>query len=272
MSKLIENFDDFADETGYTKTQLLGPVAMPMLADAAGTTAYLAEQLMAHNFVVHDGFLGPEEAAALREEVKAYWERGMMKHGQIGQGHDASTATTKTTWRDDHVVWLEGKEDFVGPKMQRHIMRCDILTQKLSIFFEAVAPEFSWNGAGRTKIMATRYGGDGARYVAHYDNPNRNGRRLTCITYLNPGWTPKDGGALRVKTKGQIVEIAPLMDRLLLFWSDKRVPHEVMRATGKDRFAVTIWYLDEDERIDAERREAAEAAAAGAAAATDKKE
>ena len=257
MSKLIEDFDDFADEKGYTKSQLLKPVELPMLANAAGTTAYLAEQLMEHNFVVFDGMLGEKEALALREEVKTYWDSGLMQHGQIGTGQDASTGVSKKTWRDDHIVWMEGKEKFVGPLMKRHIMRCDILTQKLAIFFEAVAPEFTWEGAGRTKIMATRYGGDGARYVAHYDNPNQNGRKLTCITYLNPFWTPKDGGMLRVKTKNQIVEIAPLLDRVLLFWSDKRVPHEVMRATGKDRFAVTIWYLDENERIEAERRQTA---------------
>ena len=37
--------------------------------------------------------------------------------------------------------------------------------------------------------------------------------------------------------------MAPLDGRLLLFWSDSRVPHEVL-PTFKDRYAVSVWYSD----------------------------
>ena len=40
--------------------------------------------------------------------------------------------------------------------------------------------------------------------------------------------------------------VAPLADRLVLFWSDTRVPHEVLE-THKERFTVTIWFFDEAE-------------------------
>ena len=96
----------------------------------------------------------------------------------------------------------------------------------------------------------------GARYVPHYDNPNRNGRRLTAILYLNPDWRPQDGGCLRLKTTKEICDISPLGGRLICFWSDRRVPHEVLNAKASDRYAITIWYLDSDERKEAERRTA----------------
>ena len=35
----------------------------------------------------------------------------------------------------------------------------------------------------------------GARFRTHYDNPNRNGRVLTFVYYLNDGWDAgRDGG------------------------------------------------------------------------------
>ena len=46
--------------------------------------------------------------------------------------------------------------------------------------------------------MCTVYPGAGARYVRHVDNPDRNGRLLTALLYLNPDWQEGDGGELRV--------------------------------------------------------------------------
>ncbi|KOO31953.1 egl nine-like 2 [Chrysochromulina tobinii] len=43
-----------------------------------------------------------------------------------------------------------------------------------------------------------------------------------------------------------LCDVAPIADRLILFYSDYRVPHEVLPA-HRDRLAVTVWYFDEDE-------------------------
>ncbi|PNG71389.1 Egl nine 3, partial [Tetrabaena socialis] len=40
--------------------------------------------------------------------------------------------------------------------------------------------------------------GKGARFAKHVDNTTTDGRRLTVLTYLNPGWQEKQGGALRL--------------------------------------------------------------------------
>jgi hypoxia-inducible factor (prolyl hydroxylase) len=89
----------------------------------------------------------------------------------------------------------------------------------------------------------------------HCDNPDKNGRILTAILYLNPDWSEGDGGELQLtqtrrdgvdmtqEEQQRLVVIPPLMNRLLLFWSDRRCPHEVLPTT-KHRYAITTWYFN----------------------------
>lgn len=50
-----------------------------------------------------------------------------------------------------------------------------------------------------------------------------------------------DGGMLKIYPEGttRVASIEPLMDRLLVFWSDKRNPHEVLPAF-KTRYGYNI--------------------------------
>ena len=62
---------------------------------------------------------------------------------------------------------------------------------------------------------------------------------------------------------GVVATIEPVFDRLIIFWSDRRSPHEVMPAFRDRsvemcinlclpcdcyRYAITVWYLDKSEK------------------------
>lgn len=99
--------------------------------------------------------------------------------------------------------------------------------------------------------MVACYPGSGSHYVKHVDNPNRDGRCITAIYYLNLDWNVEEsGGLLRIFPEGRedrVADIAPVFDRILFFWSDRRNPHEVQPA-HRTRYAITLWYLDARER------------------------
>ncbi|XP_058652529.1 egl nine homolog 1 isoform X2 [Onychostoma macrolepis] len=73
--------------------------------------------------------------------------------------------------------------------------------------------------------------------------------------YTINGRTKENGGVLRIfpEGKAQFADIEPKFDRLLLFWSDRRNPHEVQPAYAT-RYAITVWYFDADERAKAKEK------------------
>jgi hypoxia-inducible factor (prolyl hydroxylase) len=101
--------------------------------------------------------------------------------------------------------------------------------------------------------MVACYPGGSASYVKHVDNPNKDGRCITSIYYLNKNYDrERDGGTLRIYpttglSAGRVADVEPKFDRLIFFWSDRRNPHEVLPAFSV-RFAITVWYYDSNER------------------------
>ena len=89
--------------------------------------------------------------------------------------------------------------------------------------------------------MVACYPGNHTAYKRHVDNYNKDGRCITTIYYLNKGWNSEvNGGLLRMYPEGmEPVEIEPVLDRLLIFWSDKRNPHEVL-PTKSPRFVFNL--------------------------------
>jgi len=162
------------------------------------------------------------------------------------------------------------------------------------------------HGAGslRSDVMAAVYPGNGARFRRHIDNTANDGRVLTAVLYLNPGWDPAHGGALRIHGRvegggddndcangqdnddgssvgggggsggsgcgsgcgGGPCDVFPEGGRVALFRSDT-VAHEVRPTVGpRPRHAVTVWYYDPRRRAAAVRRAEADAAGAPAGA------
>jgi hypothetical protein len=105
---------------------------------------------------------------------------------------------------------------------------------------------------------------EGDRFQKHIDNTANDGRRLTCLVYLNnPDSSSSSssssvsslanmGGALRLhqcgEDKQQTIDLLPKGGRLVMFWSDQ-IQHEVLEQLKNERIAITVWYFDFGERM-----------------------
>ncbi|EDO39282.1 predicted protein, partial [Nematostella vectensis] len=205
---------------------------------------FVVEELTKSNFCVIDGLLTKNTAKEILTEVKLLYESGIFQDGQLSGGLTASEKSEKYTEkkiRSDKLTWIEGNEEGAS-----HIG--DLLL-KYDSLVSSCSRRIGYDIQGRTKAMVACYPGGGTGYKRHVDNPDGDGRCLTVIFYLNENWCTKDGGVLRIyqDDDNSHIDVEPLFNRVLLFWSDRRNPHEVLPSYAP-RFAVTVWYFDQEER------------------------
>lgn len=255
----------------YNDARLSSPVAAPRLpfpatrADpngripsvmAATGSETSAEQQMASRYIVpclrnygicvKDNFLGAELGERVLEEVEILNYSGKFRGGQL-----VNQNVPSRNIRGDQIAWVEGREpgcENIG-KLIAHIDEAVMHSAATGLPGDHVIN-------GRTKAMVACYPGHGTGYVRHVDNPNRDGRCITCIYYLNKNWDVKvHGGLLQIYPEGKsmVANVEPLFDRLLIFWSDRRNPHEVKPAYAT-RYAITVWYFDAKERAEAKEK------------------
>lgn len=221
-------------------------------AASVWSTERLAQQLIVpcmryYGICVKDHFLGPQLGDKILEEVEVLNQSGKFRGGQLV----SQKAIPSRSIRGDQIAWVEGCEP-----------GCDYIATLMARIDEAVMYSAATGQLGdciingRTKAMVACYPGNGAGYVRHVDNPNHDGRCITCIYYLNKNWdVMKHGGMLQIFPEGKnvVANIEPLFDRLLIFWSDRRNPHEVKPAFAT-RYAITVWYFDAKERAEAKEK------------------
>ncbi|KAK3585220.1 hypothetical protein CHS0354_027515 [Potamilus streckersoni] len=182
---------------------------------------YVVRCLNSYGVCVVDNFLGESKGTEILNEVQ-----GLHKKGKLTRGQLVNMTTSNTSIRGDIITWVDGSEDgcsninFLVSCMDAVIIQCQNRLDKYSI-------------NGRTKAMVACYPGQTTGFLRHVDNPNGDGRCVTCIYYFNKDWNVMaDGGLLRIFPEGQnrVANVEPKFDRLLFFWSDRRNPHEVQPA------------------------------------------
>ncbi|XP_061480474.1 egl nine homolog 1 [Rhineura floridana] len=230
----------YRDKSNLTGEASLRPNGqMKSLVPQRLALEYIVPCMNKHGICVVDEFLGKELGGQIEQEVRALHHTGRFTDGQlVSQKSDSSRDI-----RGDKITWVEGKEP--GCKTIGKLMNS---MDDLIRHCNGKLGNYKING--RTKAMVACYPGNGTGYVRHVDNPNGDGRCVTCIYYLNKDWDAKvSGGILRIfpEGKAQFADIEPKFDRLLFFWSDRRNPHEVQPAFAT-RYAITVWYFDADER------------------------
>lgn len=204
----------------------------------AKMSQYVIRCLTNFGFCVVDRYMGSEVGTQILNEVVNLEMMGLFRDGQL-----ISQTNDKQTIRGDKIVWVER-----DTKGLRHI---PVLIRHLDILMESLNGQVgAYQIKSRSKAMVACYPGHGKGYMRHVDNATEDGRCITCIYYLNKDWNAEtDGGLLRMyPVKVPVsVNIEPNFDRLLLFWSDHRNPHEVQPAF-RERHAITVWYFDSIER------------------------
>nr|XP_030730061.1 egl nine homolog 2 isoform X1 [Globicephala melas]XP_030730062.1 egl nine homolog 2 isoform X1 [Globicephala melas] len=183
---------------------------------------YIVPCMRYYGICVKDSFLGAALGGRVLAEVEALKRGGRLRDGQLV----SQRAIPPRSIRGDQIAWVEGHEPgcrSIGALMA-HVD---------AVIRHCAGRLGSYVINGRTKAMVACYPGNGLGYVRHVDNPHGDGRCITCIYYLNQNWDVKvHGGLLQIFPEGRpvVANIEPLFDRLLIFWSDRRNPHEVKPA------------------------------------------
>ena len=227
--------------------------------------AALADGLQRDGFAYIDNFLGEPVASYIRDEMQIMRRDGLLKESELAGGKSGKNMRySMASVRGDVVRFVDGTEG----EGCYNIGLLKEFSDQVVIRVQERVSELQQQVIQRGKLMCTCYPGDSnvdqacgqggpCRYVRHCDNPDKNGRVLTALYYLNKDWAPKHGGCLRVypsdaegNSRSDPVDVQPLHDRFLLFFSDKRCPHEVLPALAP-RYAITTWYYNADERRNA---------------------
>ena len=246
----------------------------------------VAADLRQSDHAIVDGFFTEVEA---RDDVgrllRSMHARGELQPGRVKGGLSEAQ-------RSDLMKHMPGAAE-QPPALRRLLLALDRLL--LALRRQEGMADLKAVPLVRAEVQLTCYPGDSSRYVRHTDDARQQTRKLTCIMYANPEWAAGDGGELRLhlggaggrgqasgagagagadvaaggqmhmETVARVETLAPLENRLVVFWSDARVPHEVL-PTHKPRYAVSVWYSDA--RGVRAAAAATSAAAAGATAAS----
>jgi SM-20-related protein len=187
-------------------------------------------------WLIRDGVLGAPGAIGIHHAVEALATAGRLRPAGLSRG---AAYRVDSAVRGDAIAWID-PDEIPGE-----------LSELWAVF---LALRDSLNrraylGLDRMEVQVARYPGGGAAYERHRDAfpappGGRPNRRVTAIYYANPAWGPDDGGVLRLHGGNGPVDVAPVLDRLLVFQSE-RVEHEVLPAR-MPRCAVTAWFRPRD--------------------------
>ncbi|CDW56892.1 2OG-FeII Oxy 3 domain containing protein, partial [Trichuris trichiura] len=184
---------------------------------------YAINRLYSRGWAIVDGFVGQRRAYAVLEEARNLYKSGVFAAGQVSH-----QGAHEPNFRSDFIYWMNGND--------KSSVNIGFLLAQFDNVIKKISLRLSDNKIVRkSKAMLSCYP-ISARYVRHVDNPDGDGRLITCVYYMNPNWRREDGGILRLypQSSNNNIDVLPLLDRMTFFWSDCRNPHEVT-ATNRER-------------------------------------
>ncbi|KAI8343622.1 hypothetical protein BC941DRAFT_448387 [Chlamydoabsidia padenii] len=209
------------------------------------------EELYAHGWTQLDTLLDLDCVKCARQEADTMLENGaFIPASQVKDNEEDPYRDVNA--RDDAIVWLDPENKTTNPPYLQKVL--DFIHGPLH---QDLASMVRLNG--KTEYQLAYYHPGNARYEKHRDalptdNPDDTSqRRITAIVYLNPGFTPTDGGQLQLFGAAHDINLVdggagldaadrvihPLLGRIVIFLSGV-VDHAVL-PSKKDRFALTAW-------------------------------
>lgn len=190
----------------------------------------LVEGLADQGWAVAEGFLAPQEIAALAEEVRQLQDAGAFRQAGIGRGAEHGV---RGEVRGDRIHWLS--EEALTPAQVSYWSRMEELRQELNRELFLGLASFEAHYAVYPP---------GAFYRKHLDRFARSDERtISSVLYLNAGWSEEQGGQLRLylpRRSEEHRDVVPRAGTFVAFRSDT-VYHEVLPATDF-RLSVTAWF------------------------------
>ena len=190
--------------------------------------ARLCDGIADDGYAVVHNFLPAPVVAALALEARRRDAAGEFCAARVDRG---ARRSQRSDIRGDRMLWLDERSPASAevPLWQAIEALRAALNQTLYLGL------FSFEGHYALYPPGTSYG-------RHRDQfSDDDARRLSCVWYLNDGWLPEHGGALRLYVAdGDVHELLPLGGTLACFLAD-RFEHEVLSAS-RERLAVTGWF------------------------------
>jgi SM-20-related protein len=194
------------------------------------TTAALAiaDALAERGFAIVPDLLDAWTVTALRERARELAAADLLR--PAGVGRDARRTEDRDV-RGDRIRWIDATHATLAER--DYLAATDALRTRLNRELML--------GLTELEVHYALYP-PGTRYARHRDRFRDDDRRvLSCILYLNEGWTAEDGGALRLYADDGAVDVLPHARTFVAFLAE-RFDHEVLPAR-RERLAVTGWWL-----------------------------
>ena len=194
---------------------------MPTPSDA------LIDGLAARGYAVLPEAMPAGVVGGLRERAQALDRDGAFAVAGVGR---ADERRQRSDIRGDRIAWIG---DAAGDPSERTTtqwldalrVRCN---RELMLGLEDVEAHYAIYPPG-------------ARYARHRDRfRDDDARVLSCVLYLNDGWTADDGGALRLYVDDHSIDVMPQGGTFVAFLAAD-FDHEVL-PPRRERAALAGWF------------------------------
>lgn len=215
--------------------------------------------LKTKGWAVIDDFLGSDVCDMYRQEAVGFYARNDMTISKSTRWDSDSNSVVTYDKHNVFATQLNGGDAYYdGPRLHEYVVS---IVKSLVPMISEKFPEACLSPLLASNKLAVCTG-DGSSYDKHYDNSGGEDlRKLTVLYYLNPNWRTELGGAFRIydsiltppssspiedsnnsvmkqssndlDSNIEMIDINPVGDRLLIFWSDRLVhsvqPSQVYR-------------------------------------------